>query len=63
MRTCTLGLSVLVLSALSHSSALAQPGKGGKDPGKYGWIKNYAAGKELAQKTGKPMMLVFRCVP
>ena len=25
------------------------------------WVYNYAEGKELAQKTGKPMLVVFRC--
>lgn len=28
-----------------------------------GWIFDYAKARTLAKKTGKPMMLVFRCVP
>jgi hypothetical protein len=33
------------------------------DAAKYGWIKDYGAGKAEAKRTGKPMMLVFRCEP
>jgi hypothetical protein len=28
-----------------------------------GWMQGYREARALAQKTGKPMMLVFRCVP
>ena len=33
------------------------------DPAKYGWHVDYAAGKAEARRTGKPIMLVFRCEP
>jgi hypothetical protein len=29
----------------------------------FGWLASYSQGKALAKKTGKPMMVVFRCVP
>jgi hypothetical protein len=31
--------------------------------GQQGWLASYEQGKRLARQTGKPMMLVFRCVP
>lgn len=28
-----------------------------------GWLTDYIAARDLARKTGKPMMVVFRCGP
>jgi hypothetical protein len=33
------------------------------DPTKYGWFTDYAKAKAEAKRTGKPMLLVFRCEP
>ena len=30
---------------------------------KHGWLLNYEQGRALARKTGKPLMVVFRCEP
>ncbi len=30
---------------------------------KHGWLSSLAAGKEQARQTGRPMMVVIRCVP
>lgn len=39
-------------------------GKGGKgDAGRYGWLPSIEAGRSEARRTGKPMMVVLRCVP
>ena len=58
---------VLVLAGvvLADSSALAQRGRrfGGQDAGRNGWLSSLRAGRELAQQTGKPLMVVLRCVP
>jgi hypothetical protein len=27
------------------------------------WLTDYAAARQLAQTTGKPLIVVFRCVP
>jgi hypothetical protein len=52
---------VLALSALlSVAGSSAQPEP---DAAKYGWYADYAAGKAEARRTGKPIMLVFRCEP
>lgn len=55
-----------VLTALLVvGSASAQPGRrGGREEGaEYGWRSNYAAARAEAKRTGKPLMVVFRCVP
>ncbi len=33
------------------------------DPRQFGWHTDYAAARAEARKTGKPIMLVFRCDP
>lgn len=33
------------------------------DPAKYGWFTDYAAAQAEAQRTGRPLMVVFRCEP
>ena len=30
---------------------------------KFGWLSNYQEGLASAKKSGKPIMLVFRCIP
>lgn len=32
-------------------------------PEQYGWYTDYAKGLAEAKRTGKPMLLVFRCDP
>jgi hypothetical protein len=53
---------VLALPALlivaAHAEAAPKP-----DAAKFGWHTDYAAAKAEAKRTGKPMMLVFRCEP
>jgi hypothetical protein len=38
---------------------------GAQDPlaAKFGWHTDYAAARAEARRTGKPIMLVFRCEP
>lgn len=31
--------------------------------GQYGWLADYERARTQARATGKPIMLVFRCVP
>ena len=49
------GLAVLLLTT---SAAAPFP-----DPGKFGWHTDYAAARAEARRTGKPILLVFRCEP
>jgi hypothetical protein len=60
-----LPLLALGMLALVDTPVQAQ----GKKPGgeenaaRFGWLSNLEEGKALARKTGKPLMVVFRCVP
>ncbi len=50
--------------ALADTSALAQKGRFGEQAaGRNGWVFSLSAGKQMAQQTGKPLMVVLRCVP
>jgi hypothetical protein len=60
-------LLLVALSTLAVSDA-PLPGqiKGGKgEPfaNKYGWLSSLEEGKAQARKSGKPLMVVLRCVP
>lgn len=57
-------LSFLVLAAvcLTTTPAFAQKGRGG-DAARYGWLSSLTEGKAKARQTGKPLMVVMRCVP
>jgi hypothetical protein len=51
------GFAILVLTG----TAEAAPPK--PDPARFGWYTDYAAAKAEARRTGKPILLVFRCEP
>lgn len=48
--------------ALALSLTLAAP-PAKPNPEQFGWLTDYPAAKALAAKTGKPILLVFRCDP
>ena len=50
-----------MLPLLVGLAALAPAAK--PDPKQYGWFIDYPAALAEAKKTGKPLMLVFRCDP
>ena len=56
-------LALVVLFSID-TTATAQ-GKRGRDQDavRYGWLPSLAEGKAQARKTGKPIMVVMRCVP
>jgi hypothetical protein len=60
------GLLALGTVALSCAPAHAQPrrasGEGG-EPAEYGWLSSLEEGKARARQTGKPLLVVVRCVP
>ena len=61
-----IGIVLLALGFLSLSGgpAPAQGRRGrDQDAAKYGWLPSLAEGKAQAKKTGKPVMVVMRCVP
>ena len=55
----------LGIVALADAPSLAQPrGRRMDEPAsKFGWLFSLEAGKAEARKTGKPLMVVVRCVP
>lgn len=55
----------LGIVALSDSPLRAQPGRGRGEMQavENGWIFGLSQGQAQARKTGKPLMVVVRCVP
>jgi hypothetical protein len=52
--------------SLAGADAMAQPGgprRGEQDAVRNGWVFSLEEGKAQAQKSGKPLMVVVRCVP
>lgn len=62
MRTSFLGILCLV-AALVPSTGLAQKGKSRDDAARYGWQDSLTGAMKEAKRVGKPVMVVFRCVP
>lgn len=52
------GIAYLILL----QAAVAQP-RWQREAREYGWLTDYQTAKDRAKETGKPIMLVFRCVP
>jgi hypothetical protein len=65
MNNGTARLLVLAIVLFTGSLGLAQFGRRGGDPelSEHGWLTSLAAGKEQARRSGKPLMVVLRCVP
>ena len=58
---CLLAFGFVILF---NSSSSAQPrGRGDVDAAKNGWLVDLEEGIAQAEKSGKPLMVVFRCVP
>lgn len=51
--------------ALSDAGVSAQPGgpRRGDPALRYGWLFSLEEGKAEARRSGKPLMVVLRCVP
>jgi hypothetical protein len=66
MRSPVVAVLALASVVLADSSVLAQRrgrGVGRQEVARNGWVQSLGAGKGLAQKTGKPLMVVIRCQP
>jgi hypothetical protein len=65
MRSPVVAVLALAGLALSEGTTRAQGGRrfGEQSAGRNGWISSLSAGKQQAQQTGKPLMVVLRCVP
>jgi hypothetical protein len=62
MRCSSLAMAAIGLAACAAPHAAAQP-KGGPNGAAYGWLSSLEQGKAQARKSGKPLMVVIRCVP
>jgi hypothetical protein len=62
MRNALISLAMVGLMA---SPALAQRGRRPSpfELGRNGWLTDYRQAREAARESGKPIFLVFRCVP
>jgi hypothetical protein len=64
MKRGYLGVLALGMVFLTGTSVHAQPrGRADPDAAKNGWLIDLDAGITEAEKSGKPLMVVFRCVP
>jgi hypothetical protein len=64
--TKVLGLAaVAVLLSWAWAEHADAQGDGGwqREATRYGWQLDYQAAKDVARRTGKPLMVVFRCIP
>ena len=64
MRWRTTACLVALSLASTELPAFAQKGGRGMEQGsKFGWLASLTEGKAQAKKSGKPLMVVLRCVP
>lgn len=64
MKRLGIGLLVLGVTVSTVLPVHAQKrSRGQENAGKYRWMSSYAGARKLARKTGKPLMVVIRCVP
>ena len=66
MKTRLVIVLVLGFLTLAAGFSVAQPRRGRRgeqNAAQYGWLSGLEHGKAEATKTGKPMMVVIRCVP
>jgi hypothetical protein len=59
---CVVLLALGVL-AVDGSPLRAQPRRGEPQAARYGWLPSLEVGQAQARRTGKPLMVVIRCVP
>jgi hypothetical protein len=59
-------LAALGLVVLADAPLMAQlrgPRGGDPEAARNGWLSSLAEGKARARETGKPLMVVIRCIP
>jgi hypothetical protein len=54
---------IAIIAVITTNPAFAQNSAASKIAPQKGWLNDFNAAKAQAQKTGKPMMVVFRCDP
>lgn len=63
MRLLTVGLIAFTLSVLYPASASAQKRKFRDDAERNGWTEDLPAAMKEAKRTGKPVVVILRCIP
>jgi hypothetical protein len=66
MKSGILILLLVTFLSLAGTPLRAQPsahGHGDEEAAKNGWLFNLEEGITQAEKNGKPLMVVFRCLP
>lgn len=63
MRTRLSILAAIAITGFLPPAVLAQRGFDPREVRANGWLTDYRQAKDAAAKTGKPIFLVFRCVP
>jgi hypothetical protein len=65
MSRLPLSLIVVAVAGLTAGPVFAQPGRGPspREVVGNGWLSDYQQAKDRALQSGKPIMLVFRCIP
>ncbi|MBL8795260.1 MAG: hypothetical protein JNM56_15245 [Planctomycetia bacterium] len=63
MRSLIFGLIVLALSGLYMAPVSAQKGKLRDDAERYGWTEDLPTAMKEAKRTGKPVVVILRCIP
>lgn len=58
-----LALGCAALTAVESPAQFRGRGRGEMNAARYGWLSSLEAGKTQARQTGKPLMVVLRCVP
>jgi hypothetical protein len=58
-----LALGCLVLSPASLPAQHRERRRGDEAAAQFGWVSSLEEGKKQAEKTGKPLLVVIRCVP
>jgi hypothetical protein len=56
-------LGFMVMSSPSSWAQFRMPRRGNEPAGGFGWLASLEEGKAQAKKSGKPLMVVIRCVP
>jgi hypothetical protein len=63
MRSLTVGLIALALWGLDAAPVSAQKGKVRDEAVRYGWTEDLSAAMKEAKRTGKPVIVILRCIP
>ncbi len=60
-----LGLAAAVALCWLYAARAQAQSDGGwqREATRYGWQLDYQVAKDLARRTGKPLMVVIRCIP